>query len=316
MVAGRGIVAQRELLAHVQKQLGVGVAAEDEVRQQQRGRVLARGAVAHGELRLRHVHRLRDLAHRFGRAHTLGDRRLGDPLARERRQRTVQRPLHARAVRAAAVEQLDARRGKKLAVIAVERLVRQPFHARHSAEPVDAVALTAAHLLQKPRVGVVALVVENALDGVDQIFLLTLHIVAQEAPVPRERVEQQLAEQVGHRLEQPLSAGDITLVKKAADKAEALILALLAHGVGDGRPVQAVQLRGDRAHIAVRGRAAAQHGGQQRTGGDGALFQRRDELCAQHAGLEFCGGDVGQKNALRQFLSQGLHKSGSFSILY
>ena len=118
------------------------------------------------------------------------------------------------------------------------------------------------------------------------------------------------------RLEQPLSAGDITLVKKAADKAEALVLALLAHGVGDGRPVKAVQLRGDRAHIAVRGRAAAQHGGQQRAGGDGALFQRRDELRAQHAGLEFCGGDVGQKNALRQFLSQGLHKSGSFSILY
>ena len=43
----RGIIAEGELLAHVQKELGVAVAAEDEVCEHHRARVVRADAPAH-----------------------------------------------------------------------------------------------------------------------------------------------------------------------------------------------------------------------------------------------------------------------------
>ena len=178
-------------------------------------------------------------------------------------------------------------RGQKLLIVAEERLIRDLFDTRDGAEFIHPVALAAAHLLQKAKICIVALVVDDAADGVDKVLLFALHIVAQKAAVARHGVEQQLAQKVAHWLKELLPAGNKCLVDEARGKADALVLALFAHRAADRRAVKQVERGGKRAHIRMRHRAAAQHARQQRPEARRFFVERRDELHAQRSCFEF-----------------------------
>ena len=132
-------------------------------------------------------------------------------------------------------------------------------------------------------------------------------MVAEEAPGARERIEQQLAKQVAHRLEQLSAAGDKRLVDKSGNKPDALVLPFFAHRAADRRAVQLVKRRGKRAHIRVRHCAAPQHAGQKRRKARRLFLQRRDELNALRTGLEFFRLDIIEIRLRRDLASDWFH---------
>ena len=225
-----------------------------------------------------------------------------------------QRILNALLLRAAAVEDLDARSRQQLLIEVPQRRAVQRGGGLLRAETGYAVALAAAHLLQQALVGVLALVVKRGADRVDQIILLALHVVrAEHAALPR-RAEQHLAEQVGGGLEQLFAAGRELVVNEAGDEAEAVVFALLAHREAQPRAVQQVERAGQRAHVGMALRAAAQHGGQQRARRGAGRLHRRHELHGQQPRFELLRTDIVEVYAGRQLLANRDH-GGSFLYL-
>ena len=147
MIRGGGVVAQRQLLAHVEKELGVAVAAENEIGKQHRGGIVGTGTEAERKLALRHVHLFRKESRRFGRGAALRADGGDDLPACKRGKGTLERALHAVGRGAAAVKHLNVSAFQKPAVKRVERLIADLFHALLRAEPFRAVALKRAHFL-------------------------------------------------------------------------------------------------------------------------------------------------------------------------
>ena len=96
------------------------------------------------------------------------------------------------ALGAAAVEQLQPGGGHHPLAVSVELLVVDLGQPRLVTEAADAIGLPGAHLLQKPQIGPVPLVVADGADGVGQIGLLALHIFLQKPAATGHRVQQQL----------------------------------------------------------------------------------------------------------------------------
>ena len=182
------------------------------------------------------------------------------------------------------------------------------------AKAQHAVRLSGAHLLHQPHVGPVLLVVADGPDGVDEVLLLAVHILRQEMAVAGDGIQKQLAQQVGHRLQQLLPRRGEGIVNDGGHEAHTLALALLADGVVDLGAVEGVQRGGQALHIRTAHGAPPQHGGQQRVGGGVLPAQRRHQVGAEHAGLEFTGRQIRQKDVLHDLFSMLVHGKPPESI--
>ena len=184
----------------------------------------------------------------------------------QRRQCRQHRVLHPLLLRAAAVDQLHTAAGQQRLPVGIQRLVVQPRCRLLVAQPQHTVRFTGAHLLHQPDVRPVPLVVLQSADGIDQVGLLAVHILAEEPSPLGHRLQQQLAQQLCHRLQQLLAMGREGVVDESGRKAHALTLALLAHGIVDIGAIQRVQRRRQALHIRVPDGAPPHNGGQQRVG--------------------------------------------------
>ena len=106
---------------------------------------------------------------------------------------------------------------------------------------VHAEGLLPAHELAQPGAGIAALVVHLGPDPVDQVVLLLMDIVGQEALPPQSGGEEQFAQQGGGGLQDGIPLQGIGVIQKAGHKAYALGLALLADHRLDGAAIQLVQ---------------------------------------------------------------------------
>ena len=210
-------------------------------------------------------------------------------------QRRQHRVLHPLLLRAAAVDHLYPAACQQRAAVAVQGVVAQPSRRLLVAQTQDAVRLAGAHLLHEPDLRPVPLVVAQRADGVDEVGLFAVHILRQKAAVPGHRLQQHLAHQLRHRLQQLFAVGCEGVVDEVCGKADALALPLLADDAVHRSAVQRIHGGGQALHIRVAHGAAAQHGGQQRIGGRGGAIQSGDEIQRQAAGFEFAGGQIGQE---------------------
>ena len=196
----------------------------------------------------------------------------------------------------------------------IQRLVVQPGRRLLVAQPQHAVRLAGAHLLHQPDVRPVPLVVLQSADGIDQVGLLAVHILAEEPSPLGHRLQQQLAQQLCHRLQQLLAMGREGVVDESGRKAHALALALLAHGIVDIGAIQRVQRSGQALHIRVPDGAPPHNGGQQRVGRCRLPAQRRDEIQRQTARLEMLCGQIRQEHVLHDLPAVLKHSPTSWCI--
>ena len=183
-----GIVAKGELLPNIHKQFGIAGAAENQIGQYHGGHVVAAAAETHGELALRDIHLLGDKAGRFRSGKNL---HLGQFLHRATGQGgkgPSHRILHTPGIGAAAVQKLQPGGRHHLLGVAVEGVIGDLSDGLLVPQAADAVRLVGAHLLQKPEVGPVPLIIADGTDAVHQIDLLTVHILLEIAAAPGDRV--------------------------------------------------------------------------------------------------------------------------------
>ena len=215
------------------------------------------------------------------------------------------------ALGAAAVEQLQPGGGHHPLAVSVELLVVDLGQPRLVTEAADAIGLPGAHLLQKPQIGPVPLVVADGADGVGQIGLLALHIFLQKPAATGHRVQQQLPQQLRRRLQQRFIPGDEPVVDKAGHEAKALRLPPLADGGADLCAVEPIHGRSELLHVRAAHGAAVQHRRQQGVVGRRFLGQRRDELGRQHPGFEFPCRQIGQIHMGHELPALHFHEIGT-----
>ena len=196
--------------------------------------------------------------------------------------------------------------------MAVEPLEGDALHLPGGAQAAEAVGLPRAHHLQQPPRGVGALVVEVAADKVGKVGPLALHIVPPEAAVAGGGAQEQLPQQVRHRLQQPLAVRDEPLVHKARHKAEDLVLPLLADSGLQPGTVEPVQLAREGGHIRKALGAPAQYVHQQGVAPGGPLLQGHHQLGAEKAGLELLRGNTGEIYVVHEHLARHVPSSPSF----
>ena len=239
-----------------------------------------------------------------------------DPVPGQRGKGGGQSLPHPLQGRAAAVEQLQPGGGEQLPVQGVEPGHLELLGAPLVSQAADTVGLAVAHLPQQAGIGVLPLVVHLAADGVDQVGFLPLKIGGHKAAPLCDGIAHQLSQQLRHRLQQLLPAGDVAVVDEAGHEAHALILPLLADGVVHRGAVQPVQLGGQRPQVRIPHGAPPQDGRQQRIGGCRLLPQGGDELGRQQAGLEFSGLEIGEIHPVGQLYSGSFQGLNSSSVGY
>ena len=166
-----------------------------------------------------------------------------------------------------------------------------------------AVRLAGAHLLEETAVGVGALVVQNAADGVDEVGFFALEVLLQEEPVPGDGPADELSQQGGGGLQQAFAAGGEAVVDEAGHKAHALGLAFFADGVVDPGAIELVQAGGKGPHVRAGGGAPAEDGGEQRVGGGGLPPQGDHELGGEKVCLEFLRREMREEHAAGELRS-------------
>ena len=182
----------------------------------------------------------------------------------------------------------------------------QLFRRGLAAQTADAVRLPCAHFLQKPAVGIIPLVIDEAADGIQKIGLLRIKISRYKPSPLRYRIADQLTQQLRDRLQQMLSARGKAVVNQAGHKTHALIFAFFTHCIVDPGAVQPVQPGRKLPHVRSADRAPPQHSRQQRPGAGRLLLQRRDKLGREQTGLEFT------RRQIRQIYTVGQLNSGHF----
>ena len=221
------------------------------------------------------------------------------------------RVLHALPLRAAAVEHLHAAGGQQRPAVKIQAPGIDALRRLLVAQTQDAVRLAGAHLLHEPDVRPVTLVVAQRADGVNEVGLLTGHVVRQKMALRGDRVQQHLPRQRRHRLQQLFAVRREGIVDEGGGKADALALSLLADNAVHRGAVQRVHGCGQLLHVRIAGRPAAQHRRQQCVGRCGRAVQSGDQVHCQAAGLEFPGGQIGQEHVLHDLPTIFIHDGTS-----
>ena len=312
------VVAQAELLAHVQKELGRDAAAVEGVKDEQRRDVRLGHAraetVAHGELPLRDRERLGHIA-RLGFERVHADVRadvLVDLAARHRREHVREDARDAPALERAAVEDLHGARREHVVVAHRELAVVDALGVRLFAETGHGVVLAAAHVGVQPLDGVGALVVHAGADALEQLLTLAVHDIRPQQAAARVRVQQEVCH-VGREPGEDLLAHR-AVVGKLGLEAHGLDLAELAHARRDARAVEAFELGCDRLQIGQARAAAPQHIRQHGRAGRRRAPQLRQQVHAQPRGLELVRAQGGQPHAGENFRADAFHKIRSFRL--
>ena len=303
MVEGGGVVAEGELLPDIQEELGVAGPAEEEVAEEEGALIVGGAGEAHAKLPLGDIHALPDHLGLLPGAVALRHRDGGDAPAGQGGEGVQQGVLHPGELGAAAVEELHGGGGDQAAVLGVELLGGGPLHGLLVPQAADAVGLPGAELLQEAEVRPVPLVVADGADGVRQVVPLALHVVREEAAAAGDGLEDHLAQELRHGLQELLAAESVGVVNETAHEAHALALALLADGVVQLGAVEPVQPGADGPHVRRAHGAPAEHRRQQGPDGGAAPVQRRQEMGAQEPGFELSRREVGEADPLHQFLA-------------
>ena len=189
------VVAQAELLAHIQKELGCHAAAVERVEDKQRRNVRLGHAraqpVAHGELPLRDRERLGHIA-RLGFERVHADVRadvLVDLAARHCREHIREDARNGLALERAAVENFHRARREHVMVAHRELAVVDALGVRLFAEAGHGVVLAAAHVRVQSLDGVGALVVHPGADALEQLLALAVDNVGPQQAAARVRVQ-------------------------------------------------------------------------------------------------------------------------------
>ena len=178
-----------------------------------------------------------------------------------------------------------------------------------AAEAADGEVLVAAHLLNTALDGVAALVVYLTADQLNELFLLAVHILRQQQTAAGGGGEQNLPHERHSVTEQRRTAGQILRLREACVQADALDLADTAHNRLDRGAVKLVHAAGKLLHIAVLGRAAPEHKGNERIHGGGLALKLREQSDAHTGGLEFIGAQMTEKNTGHDFISGIFHEA-------
>ena len=215
--------------------------------------------------------------------------------------------LHPGDGGAAAVEQLQPGGGHHLPAVGMELLVVDGGGGSLVAQTADAVGLIAAHLLQKPQVRPVPLIVADGADAVQQVGPLAVHIFRQIPAVAGDGVQQQLPQQGGGGLQQLFSLGGEAVVHYRGHKADALALRPLADGGVDLGPIEPVHGGGQLLDVRAAHGAPLEHQRQQRPIGRRFPAQGGDELGGQAAGFELFGRQIGEIYPVHDLAAGLLH---------
>ena len=312
------VVAQAELLAHIQKELGCHAAAVERVEDKQRRNVRLGHAraqpVAHGKLplcdreRLGHVARLL-----FERIHAdIGADVLVDLAARHRREHVCEDARNGLALERAAVEDLHRACCQHVVVAHRELAVVDALGVRLLAEAGHGVVLAAAHVRVQALDGVGALVVHPGADALEQLLALAVDNVGPQQAAARVRVQQE----VGHIGRQPGKhvLAHRAVVGKLGLEAHGLDFTELAHARRDARAVEALELGRDRLQIGQARAAAPQHIRQYGRARRRRAPQLRQQVHAQPRGLELIRAQGGQPHAGENFRADAFHKIRSFRL--
>ena len=138
----------------------------------------------------------------------------------------------------------------------------------------DAIGLLPEHLLPEPDRGIGALIIDLGEDCVNEVDLLTLHIVLPKYAALQHRVQQKAAKQGAGVLSQVLPLQRISLVDVVQKKTDCLNLALFAHSRLDPRTIALIQPRRKLTHIRTNTAASQKHIRQQRIHGVLLLTER------------------------------------------
>ena len=167
--------------------------------------------------------------------------------------------------------------------------------------------MIAAHLLQKPQVRPVPLIVADGADAVQQVGPLAVHIFRQIPAVAGDGVQQQLPQQGGGGLQQLFSLGGEAVVHYRGHKADALALRPLADGGVDLGPIELVHGGGQLLDVRAAHGAPLEHQRQQRPIGRRFPAQGGDELGGQAAGFELFGRQIGEIYPVHDLAAGLLH---------
>ena len=191
--------------------------------------------------------------------------------------------------------------------MAVQLLVVDAAYGVLVAQTQHAVGLIGAHLLHQAHVRPIPLVVFQRPDGVQQILPLAVHIRRHKAAVAGDGVQQQLAHQLRHRLQQLFPAGGKGVVDALCHEAHALPLPFLANGIVDGGAVEGVQGGAEALHVRVAHGAPAQHRRHQGVIPRRLPAQVGDELHAEQARFELALVQVREIHVLHDLLAGKAH---------
>ena len=139
--------------------------------------------------------------------------------------------------RLAAVEQLHRAGLQKRPVVPGQLFVVDVLGLLLAAQAADGEILKAAHLLNAAGEGIAALIVDAAADALQQLLLLTVHILGQQQAAPGIGRKQHIRHQAHGTGQQLLAPGQIGLLREAAVKADTLDFAHPAHHRLNGRAV-------------------------------------------------------------------------------
>ena len=290
---GAGEIAELQLLPHVLEELGGGARAEDGVEDQKGGqiRILHAGAKppADAELPLVHVQRLfREAGRLFQGVHAqVGADLIVDLAPGQGDERVPQAGADFPLGGTAAVEDLHRTLLQKAVVLAGELFVVDVLALALAAQAAHGEILIAAHFLHAAHERVAALFVDPAADGLQHLFLLTVHILRQQQAAPGGGGEQQTAQQLADLVQNALAAGEKVPLRDAGIEAHTLDIADTAHNRLHRGAVELVHPGGEGLHIRVTGGAPAQNVGNQRVHGRGFPRQLGQQAQAQAGGLEF-----------------------------
>ena len=202
-----------------------------------------------------------------------------------------------------AVEQLHLRLTQRAAIGRVQRFRCNVLRLLDRTERGLAVVLVFAHeLVQSARRPRTRIVFECG-NAVDQVAALALYISGAEQAVLQIRVIQQIAQQTDHTGGQTVGSRCISLINTVGQKADAQVLALLAHCGFNTRTVQLVKRGAERLHVVQPGRAAAQNLRQTRAQRGILAAERQHQHRTQHCPLKLRCGHAGEIDSRTQRFS-------------
>ena len=196
----------------------------------------------------------------------------------------------------------------------VQLLQGDALHVLRRPQQAHGVGLPGAHLLQQAAGGVNPLIVDNAVDLVDEIGPLAVRVVPPQPALLKGGGAEHVPHELRRLLQQRLPRGQEAVLHAAGGEAKDLVLPHPAQLGAQPGPVEHVQLPAQSRHIRQPGGAPAQDVDQQGVAPRRAGAQGGRHLGAEVAGLELVRRDMGEIHIVHEHLSCHIPVSPFLSV--